>query len=291
MDLTIVGLGEVLWDILPDGKQLGGAPANFAYHCHALTAGKAKCLLVSAIGYDDPGKEIISHLDTLKLSTEHLYISRQHPTGSVSVTLDAKGIPDYNIKQNVAWDFIPEISLPNLSSINAICFGSLAQRSETSANSINRFLSSVPENSIKVFDVNLRQCFFNREIIESSLKQATVLKINDTELKIICNLLKIFGNEQQQIKTLTQTYQLNLCALTKGALGSILYDNQHFSIHSGFKIDPVDTVGAGDAFTAAITLSLLKGLSLDEMNIYANKLASYVCTTTGATPDTPSTLI
>ena len=291
MPKIIVGLGEILWDMLPAGKQLGGAPANFAYHAKALDSDNIVSYIVSAIGNDPLGTEIQNRLDRLNINHTHLYINHTLKTGSVSVSLDKQGLPDYTIEQNVAWDFIPEIPDNFQHPIDAICFGTLAQRSPVSRESIQNFLATLPETTLKIFDINLRQSFFSQKIIESSLTLANIFKINDDELKIISKLLNIPGNEEQQLKTISRRYTIKLAILTKGGSGSLLYTENNTSVHPGFKIKSKDTVGAGDAFTAAVVIGLLKGFDLDKINDCANRIASYVCTRSGATSELPAKLI
>lgn len=291
MPKIIVGIGEVLWDMLPGGKQLGGAPANFAYHAKALGSDNSVSYIISAIGNDTLGTEIQSQLNKLNINHTHLHISNALKTGSVSVSLDNQGLPGYTIEQNVAWDFIPKIPDNFQHPIDAICFGTLAQRSPVSRESIQNFLATLPETTLKIFDINLRQSFFSQKIIESSLTLANILKINDDELKIISKLLNIPGNEEQQLKTISRRYTIKLGILTRGSSGSLLYTENNTSVHPGFKIKSKDTVGAGDAFTAAVVIGLLKGFELDKINDCANQIASYVCSRSGATPELPAKLV
>ncbi len=291
MTYVIVGLGEILWDMLPEGKQLGGAPANFAYHTKALDFDNVEAYIISCIGHDALGAEIQSRLDTLQINQQYLSINQQFKTGTVIVSLDKQGLPDYNITENVAWDYIPEIQNQHLPAIDVVCFGSLALRSSMSKRSIINFLSDLPAGTLKIFDINLRQSFFDQDIIEKLLTLANILKINDDELKVISQLLNISGNEQIILKTFSERYQIKLIILTRGSSGSVLYANGKFYTHPGYKIDSKDTVGAGDAYTAAIALGMLKGFDLDKLNHCANQLASYVCTKQGATPELPDKLI
>ena len=284
-----VGLGEILWDMLPGGKQLGGAPANFAYHSQALGA---QGVVVSCIGEDELGREIITRLDELGLDRLYLAVDKTHPTGTVTVELDQSGKPDYTIHQNVAWDFIP--SDPRLAELagrtDAVCFGSLCQRSQVSRGTVRAFLEATRPDCIRVFDINLRQQFFDREIILSMLKSSTVLKLNDEELPVVAELLGLTGSASDVLLQLTQKYALRMIALTRGANGSCLYTPGQMCSHRGFATQIADTVGAGDSFAAAITLGLLHGRTLDEINECANRVASFVCSQSGATPRLPDTL-
>ncbi len=286
----LVGLGEILWDMLPGGKQLGGAPANFAYHAQALGG---QGVVVSCIGNDELGKEILSSLDELQLQRQYVSVDNSHPTGTVTVKLDEDGKPDYIIHENVAWDFIPfNSSLSVLAAQTAaVCFGSLCQRSPVSRKTIRSFLAATSADCIRVLDINLRQSYFNREIINTMLELSNVLKLNDEELAVVANLLGITGSETDILSQLAERYALRLIALTRGASGSRLYAQGEDSNHQGFPVQIADTVGAGDSFTAAMTLGLLNSKNLDTINKYANRVASFVCSQSGATPKLPDSLI
>ncbi len=286
----VVGIGEILWDILPSGKKLGGAPANFAYH-----AGELGCeaYIISSVGNDKLGNEILDILNTLGLSSRYIQIDECHPTGTVEVQLDNNGIPSYIIHENVAWDYIKvnEKCLELMKNADAVCFGSLSQRSETSREAILKLLNNTNNNCIKIFDINLRQNFYNREIIINSLAHANVLKLNELELSIVSDLLGVNGGEEsEKLRKLQKKYSLRLIALTKGDCGSILFNGERISKHPGFKVEVLDTVGAGDAFTAAVAVGLIKKWDLDTINDFANKLGGYVCTQQGATPKIPEWL-
>jgi fructokinase len=287
-----VGLGEVLWDLLPAGKQLGGAPANFAYHAQALGA---KSSIVSAVGRDDRGVELRRQLLALNLDLTGLCIEAKHPTGIVSVEVGAAGVPTYTIHEDVAWDYIR--TSPQIDDLAArtdvVCFGSLAQRAEISRNTIRKFLTSMRPESLRIFDINLRQNFYNETIVRESLAASNVLKLNDAEWPIVIQLLSLPSEEPAAIAALFAQFKLKLIALTRGSAGSSLWwPDQPPSHHAGFTpAQLVDTVGAGDAFTAAVAMGLLKNRSLDQINESANRLASYVCTQAGATPPIPASLV
>ncbi|HUT30479.1 MAG TPA: carbohydrate kinase [Sedimentisphaerales bacterium] len=284
-----VGLGEILWDMLPAGKQLGGAPANFAYHAQALGA---QGVVVSCIGNDALGREIITRLDELHLDRSYLAVDKAHPTGTVTVELDENGKPDYTIHENVAWDFIP--SDPRLADLaartDAVCFGSLCQRSRVSHLAVRAFLKATRPQCIRVFDINLRQSYFNKGIVQTMLELSNVLKLNDEELPVVAEMLGLTGNLSDVLLQLTQKYALRMIALTRGANGSCLYTPKQMCSHRGFATQIADTVGAGDSFAAAVALGLLYGRTLDEINEFANRLASFVCSQSGATPRLPDTL-
>lgn len=287
---TLVGLGEILWDMLPTGKQLGGAPANFAYHAQALGANG---VVASCIGDDELGKEVLSWLGGLGLDCRYIAVDKAHPTGTVTVKLDEKGEPDFTIHENVAWDFIPlSADLLELAArTDAVCFGSLCQRLEVSRDTVRRFLQATKPDCLRVFDINIRQSFYNKDIVHAMLGLSNVLKLNDEELPIVAKLLYITGCQSDILSQLTQRYKLRLIALTRGAGGSRLYAQEQDSSHPGFAAQVADTVGAGDSFTAMMTLGLLRGEDLDKTNKDANRVASYVCSQSGATPELPADLV
>ena len=282
MKRTIVGIGEILWDMLPAGKQLGGAPMNFAYHAKQL-GGEA--YMVSAIGNDKLGAEILKKLKEVSLNKKFVQIKREFPTGTVDVKIDEHGKPEYVIHENVAWDFIEwndEIAALT-EKTDAVCFGSLAQRSEVSRTTILKFIKNVGEKCIKLFDINLRQNFYSKEIIEKSLAYASILKLNDEELPVVAQMFGFSGDEKKIISDIIQKFNLELVALTRGANGSLLVSKNELSELPGKKVEIVDTVGAGDSFSAAVVCGLLEEKSLDEINKTANELAAKVCTQKGGT--------
>ncbi len=283
---TVIGIGEILWDLLPDGKQLGGAPANFAWHAQQLGANG---VVVSAVGEDDLGNEIRDFIKQKALGNGISISSK--PTGTVSVEL-SNGIPDYIIHENVAWDFIElsDFARNNVSHADAICFGSLAQRSRVSANSILTALDSSPDECLRIFDINLRQNFFSKEVIEDSLKRANVFKINEEELLVVRQMFGIAGSDEKVCRILMDRFELKLVALTVGDKGSMLISENESSEISTPKVDVVDTIGAGDSFTAALTMGMLGSLSLKETHKRAVTLAAFVCTQKGATPVIPADL-
>ncbi len=282
----IVGLGEVLWDVFPDGAELGGAPGNFAMHVNSLGM---EGIVVSSIGKDSLGgkaKKIFDERDLKYLLTE-----RDEPTGTVIVELDDEGKATYDFTKDSAWDYIDlsDEALTLAKECSGVCFGSLGQRSEISRNSIYKFLESTKESCIKVFDINIREDYYSKEIIEGSLKHATVLKLNDEELPLIIDMFNLPTDEDSALKLIKDLYELDLVILTMGADGSRLYRSEtdnSFIIPEKTKV--VDTVGAGDSFTATVVVGLIKGDSLDDINKNANRVAAYVCTQKGGTPDLSS---
>lgn len=281
---TVVGLGEVLWDMLPDGKQLGGAPTNFAYMCGLLGH---HAVVASAIGTDALGEELPKRLNELKLDTSSIQVSREHPTGTVNVALDGDGQPKYEIEENVAWDFL--VWTPGWQQIAAradvICFGTLAQRSAISRETIQAFLRATPPNAIRIFDVNLRQTFFSADVLAESLRLANVAKLNDTELPVVMSLLGLTSNDEtSSAACLRSAFGLDLVCVTRGDRGSLLVRETEFDEHPGFSVRVQDLVGAGDAFTAALAHHLLHGSSLRVMDEAANRMGAWVASQPGGTP-------
>lgn len=283
----VVGMGEALWDVLPEGKKIGGAPANFAYHVSQF--GLPSCT-VSAVGDDVLGNEIIENLTSKGLN--HLIEKVPYPTGTVQVTIDQAGIPQYEIKENVAWDNIPYTArLEQLAGkTKAVCFGSLAQRNVVSRNTINRFLDAMPqdEDTLVVFDVNLRQGFYNKEILCNSMKRCNILKINDEELVTVSRMFGYPGIDlQDKCWILLGKYNLKMLILTCGINGSYVFTPGNVSFQPTPKVDVADTVGAGDSFTAAFIAGILRGLSVAEAHGIAVRTSAYVCTKPGAMPILP----
>lgn len=284
MNDIVVGMGEALWDVLPEGKKIGGAPANFAYHVSQF--GLPSCV-VSAVGEDTLGKEITENFTSKGLN--QLIAEVPYPTGTVQVEIDQAGVPQYEIKENVAWDNIPYTSeLENLAKkTKAVCFGSLAQRNVVSRNTINSFLDAMPrtEDSLVVFDVNLRQGFYNKEILCNSMKRCNILKINDEELVTVSRMFGYPGIDlQDKCWILLGKYNLKMLILTCGINGSYVFTPGNVSFQPTPKVEVADTVGAGDSFTAAFIASILKGKSVQEAHSRAVRTSAYVCTKKGAMP-------
>lgn len=287
MNKIVVGMGEALWDVLPEGKKIGGAPANFAYHVSQF--GLPSCV-VSAIGDDALGKEIIENFTYKGL--DQLIAEVPYPTGTVQVEIDQTGIPLYDIKENVAWDNIPYTEhLDALAKrTKAVCFGSLAQRNVVSRNTINHFLDTMPkdDDSLIVFDVNLRQGFYNKEILCKSMQNCNILKINDEELITVSRMFGYPGIDlQDKCWILLGKYNLKMLILTCGINGSYVFTPGNVSFQPTPKVEVADTVGAGDSFTAAFIASILKGKSVTEAHTIAVKTSAYVCTQKGAMPILP----
>lgn len=286
----VIGMGEALWDVLPEGKKIGGAPANFAYHVSQFGL---PGLAISAIGDDPLGAELIDNFNEKKVNY-HL-ATVPYPTGTVQVELDAAGIPQYEIKENVAWDNIPDtLELQKIANeTKAFCFGSLAQRNIVSRNTINSFLNSIPaENDpLIVFDINLRQGFYTKEILESSMKACNILKINDEELVTVSRLFGYPGIDlQDKCWILLGKYNLKMLILTCGINGSYVFTPGNVSFLPTPVVEVADTVGAGDSFTAAFIASILKGKSVAESHHKAVETSAFVCTQHGAMPILPKSL-
>lgn len=284
MNDIIVGMGEALWDVLPEGKKIGGAPANFAYHVSQFGFDS---YAVSAIGNDALGDEL---LDVFNQNKVQHYLQRvDYPTGTVQVSLDKQGVPCYDIKQGVAWDNIPFNSkLEEMAHhTRAVCFGSLAQRSKVSRETINKFLDAMPEDDgqLKIFDINLRQSFYTKEIIKDSCRRCNVLKINDEELVTVSRLFGYPGIDlQDKCWILLAKYNLKMLILTCGTNGSYVFTPGIISFQETPKVKVADTVGAGDSFTAAFCASILKGKSVMDAHHFAAEVSAFVCTQSGAMP-------
>lgn len=290
MNDIIVGMGEALWDVLPEGKKIGGAPANFAYHVSQF--GLPSCV-VSAIGDDKLGAEIIENFNAKGL--QQLIETVPYPTGTVQVEIDQAGIPQYEIKENVAWDNIPYTArLENLAQrTRAVCFGSLAQRSVVSRTTINRFLDAMPHDNdpLVVFDVNLRQGFYNKDILCNSMKRCNILKINDEELVTVSRMFGYPGIDlQDKCWILLGKYNLKMLILTCGINGSYVFTPGNVSFQPTPLVEVADTVGAGDSFTAALISSILKGKTVPEAHKRAVETSAFVCTQQGAMPLLPAEL-
>lgn len=289
MSFKVVSIGEVLWDLLPKGKQLGGAPANFGFHARALGA---DACLISRVGNDEAGREIIEQSMRLGMPSNLIEVDSKLPTGTVSVELAKDGQPRFQIHENVAWDAIRVAPAGRkvVSNADVVCFGTLGQRCEVSREAIQSLVAEAPAGALRVFDINLRQHFFSSTSIEQSLTLANVLKLNDVELPCLAEQFRLLGDPRSQIEQLASLCDLRLVAYTRGSGGSLLFSQGRWSEHSGVVTRIVDTVGAGDSFTAAMTLGFLVGWNLDQVNEQANKVAAYVCSQAGATPALPDSL-
>ena len=284
MRKRVVGLGEVLWDILPGRTCLGGAPANFAY-ITALMGNSG--IVASRVGEDSRGLDALRRMEELKLDIDHVQTDRDRPTGTVKVELDGNGQAQFEIAHSVAWDFLEwTLDWQHLAEkTDAVCFGSLAQRSETSRATIRRFLRATSPDTVKVFDVNLRQSYYSPEILSESMRLADIVKLNDDELPKIMSLCKIaHKDELSSAQRLLRDYDLKVVCVTRGGQGSLLVRGKDISEHPGFKVRVVDTVGSGDAFTVGLVHEYLHGVLLGLMNEVANLVGAWVASEVGATP-------
>ena len=287
---TVTGLGEILWDVFPDGARFGGAPANVA--CHAAQLGADACM-ASAVGRDDLGTKALASLQKKGVKTDCV-IETDYPTGTVQVELDAAGKASYEFAEGTAWDHLEW--LPSLAMLaaqtEAVCFGTLGQRSEFSRQTIRRFVESTSETALRIFDINLRPPFYTEDIIWDSLRIANALKLNDDELPILAKLCELSADDEiEQIQELARKFDLHLVALTRGNRGAVLWRGDEVTEFAGRPVKVVDTVGAGDAFTAALIMGLLKEDELQTISEQACKIAAYVCTQPGATPRIPEDLL
>ena len=289
MKRYIVGLGEALWDVLPDGKKLGGAPANFAYHAAQFGL---DTIAISALGEDKLAEETIDALKEHNLN--YLMPRVPYPTGTVQVTLTGDGIPTYDIKENVAWDNIPltDEMLEIAKNARAVCFGSLAQRNVVSRENIHKFLDATPDDCVKIFDINLRQQFYTKEVIKESLQRCNILKINDEELVLIGRMFGYPGLDiENKCWLILGKYNLDMLVLTCGTNGSYVFTPGHVSFQETPKVKVADTVGAGDSFTGSFVGSILNGKSVPEAHRTAVQVSAYVCTQHGAMPTYPAELL
>ena len=287
----VVGLGEVLWDVLPEGKKLGGAPANFAYHAGQFL-GMDNTIAISALGEDKLGDETIEALKEHGLN--YLLPRVPYPTGTVQVQLDEQGIPTYDIKENVAWDNIRfDDDIAEIArNCRAVCFGSLAQRNVVSRETIQKFLDATPADCLKIFDINLRQQFYTQEILRESFQRCNILKINDEELVLIGRMFGYPGLDiENKCWLILGKYNLDMLVLTCGTNGSYVFTPGHVSFQETPKVKVADTVGAGDSFTGSFVGSIFNGKSVPEAHRTAVQVSAYVCTQNGAMPTYPEELL
>jgi fructokinase len=286
----IVGIGEALWDMLPEGRKIGGAPANFTFHVSQFGL---DAVAVSAVGDDALGEEIRQTFDQKDLQTQLATVP--YPTGTVEVTLDEKGIPQYDICEGVAWDNIPftaELEALARNTI-AVCFGTLAQRNSVSRQTIEKFIATMPAEGIKICDINLRGTFYTKEVVESSMRACDILKINDEEIVEVCRLLGIeMPTQRMMALRLMERYEVDMLILTCGTEGSYIYcmDGTESFLPTP-KVKVADTVGAGDSFTGAFIAALLCGKEVKKAHALAVEVSAYVCTQNGAMPELPEKII
>jgi fructokinase len=289
---TVIGLGEVLWDMFPDGAHFGGAPANFACSVGELARDSIEVYMASGVGRDDLGQRAIKALHAHGVDTSCVaWVDR--PTGQVLVKLDAAGRASYQFAADAAWDNVAwsDGLQPLATRADAVCFSTLGQRSETSRHTIQRFVRATQAECLRVLDINLRPPFWNEEIVLQSLQLANVLKLNHAELRVLADMLRWSGADHELLQQLVESFSLQLVALTRGAAGAALLSESGAS--SDLPAQPtvvVDTVGAGDSFTAALVIGMLSGLPLATINAWGNRVAAFVSSQAGATPHLPDYL-
>lgn len=285
--LMIAGIGELLWDVLGNVEKLGGAPVNFAFHISSLGA---EGIPISTVGDDDRGQRALDKLANHGISTDSVSLNSNHPTGYVNANVDADGVAHYFFPDEVAWDHLwfNDVAISLLNKLKAVCFGTLGQRTSVSRSAIHHFLDQLSDTVLKVYDLNLRQHYYDRKIIETSFEQSNVIKLSDEELQIIQKMWSLPNEEYAAVSSLVTAYDLQLGVITRGENGSLLVTPSEISEHPGFPSPVVDTIGAGDSFTAATTLGFLLGHDIDTINEHANRLAAYVCTQKGAMPPIPA---
>ncbi len=289
MTLRIAGIGEILWDLLPEGRQLGGAPANFASHARALGA---ETLVVTRVGQDPLGDETLDRLARAQIDLSLVQRDPVAPTGTAGVALAPDGQPRFTIHEGVAWDRleVTPAAVAALDHVHAVCFGTLAQRTPSACLAIQTLVRATPADCLRVFDLNLRQHYHSPQVIEESLQLASVLKLNDAELPTLARQFGLAGTVKELLQGIVHRFDLDLAALTLGAHGALLVSPEEVSEHPGLPVQVVDTVGAGDAFTAALTIGFLGRWPLEKINRFANEIARHVCAHAGATPPLPPDL-
>lgn len=287
--VRLVSIGEVLWDLLPDGPQLGGAPANLACHARALGAQAA---LISRVGVDAHGEEALRQLEAHGVDVTLVTQDLQAPTGTVRVEVDSAGNPRFEIVENVAWDALEatDCAWERVAQADVVCFGSLAQRTRQGREAVQRLIQASSSRALKVFDVNLRAPFFNTEVLAESLRAADLLKLNEMELPVLASLFGLNGTVERRVEQLADLFELQVVVLTLGAAGSRLWRKGQWHSEPGRVVTVRDAVGAGDSFTAALVLGLLRNWSSDRILAAATEIAAYVCTQSGATPRLPESL-
>lgn len=284
MKKRVIGIGELLWDLLPRGVYLGGAPANFAY---ITTLMGDQGLVASRVGQDSRGLDALRRMEELGVDIDHVQTDRQYPTGVVNVDLDGDGQARFEIAHPAAWDSLEwTLDWQHLAGrADAVCFGSLAQRSEKSRDTIRKFLTATSPATLKVFDANLREPYFSREVLSESMRLADILKLNKDELPKIMHLVDVAHKDDlSSAKRLIRDYDLKVVCITRGGKGSLLVRGDDASEHPGFRVQVADTVGSGDAFTAGLVHEYLHGASLDLMNEVANLVGAWVASEVGAMP-------
>ncbi len=288
---VVVGIGEILWDVFPDGPRFGGAPSNFCCSASELAGDGAHVYMVSAVGDDELGHNALSALQGHGVNTGCVQIAKQE-TGKVLVELDSAGVASYRFAEDTAWDNLEwnDALAERASECDAVCFGTLGQRSDSSRAVIRKFVNATSNDTLRILDVNLRAPFFDDKVILESLELASVLKLNDDELPHLAELIGLEGTDPELLRQVADRYELRCVALTRGPNGAILSCGDAISDLPGVPVQVADTVGAGDAFTAAMTLGLLSGQNVEQINRKSIAVAAYVCSQNGATPSFPASI-
>jgi fructokinase len=284
---SMLGLGELLWDIFPDGKRPGGAPANFAFHAAQLGH---EASVISRVGDDELGRKLLTHLKDNGLSTEFIQIDPQKPTGAVTVEVAPDGTPKFTVVEYEAWDYLEDE--PRLhqavASADVVCFGTLTQRGEQSRKTVKSLLNSA-KNTV-LFDINLRKNFWSKELVEDGLAQATIAKMNEREQQMLNQLGLGKGDRVDWCRSILLEFQLEMVCVTRGKDGCLLVGMEVDLEHPGYPVEVADTVGCGDAFSAAVAHCHLRGYPLDKTAEFANRVGSFVASRPGATPPLPESL-
>jgi fructokinase len=288
--LHVLSLGEVLWDIFGETRHLGGAPFNFAYHCAAL---RTHCEVATRVGHDQAGQDIVERACEIGVSPRLIQVDPDHPTGTVTVTLDAAGVPSYVIHESVAWDFLEVTyhATQAAESANIICFGTLAQRHEVSRAAIRAILSRAPAKALRVLDINLRQHYYSEALIRESLIRADLLKLNDEEFAVLTSMFGLPPDDDAATRQLMTDYSLRTIVVTRGGAGAVAWSGDERAELPGISVGVADTVGSGDAFTAVFATQLAAGAPLAVALRYANAAGAYVATQAGATPEISAAII
>ena len=281
---VVVGLGELIWDMLPEGKQLGGAPTNFAYVSRLLGH---PSIVASRVGNDDLGCEAIERLRRMGINTSHLQLDESHPTGTVGVEVDERGEALFAMNEDSAWDYLEwTVGWKELAArADAVCFGTLGQREAQAREIIIRFLERTRHEALRVFDVNLRHSFFTTEMLNRSLELATIVKLNSVEVHTVAHMLRLGAVDEETLaRRLLVSHKIEMVAITRGEQGSLLVTKEEVAAHPGFRVTVADTIGAGDAFTAALVHFYLRRAPLEVISEAANRMGSWIATQAGATP-------
>ena len=281
---VVVGLGELLWDCFGESRRPGGAPANVAFHADQLGARGVIC---SRVGPDELGNALLQHLREQDLEIDSIQRDPHHPTGTVTVEVDDKNEPHYIIHENVAWDYLAfDEQLARVASqASAVCFGTLAQRSKTSRHTIEAFLDPC-EHALRVYDITIRPPWYDADMIDASLRRCDVAKLNQEEVPVVADAIGLsVKNPRGVADALLTMYELRVVCVTRGEAGCLAVSPDAHADVPGHPVEVADTVGSGDAFTAALVCGLLRGWPLERIARFANQVGALVATRPGAMPN------